>query len=95
MGRFEITNYARNLHFPYKADEIFLARNKTEYTDDQELADIARKFKYVDVVENVKPLLDMSKKELIARARSLGITSAANKSKAQLRKDIAQRGDQE
>lgn len=88
MGRFAITNYARNLHFPYKKDEVKLSRNITEYTDDEELAELARQFKYVDVVETKKPLLEMSKKELVERARSLEIKNAAQKSKAQLRTEI-------
>lgn len=89
MARFEITNYGKNLHFPYKNEEVFLTRNKTELTDDEELAKLAEKFKYVDVVENVTPLLEMSKKELVEKARSLGIARSANKSKATLRAEIA------
>lgn len=88
MARFEITNYGKNLHFPYKGKAVFLYRNHTQSTDDEKLASIASSFQYVSVTERETPLREMKKRELVAKARSLGIPSAANKTKAQLREEI-------
>lgn len=89
MGRFEIHNYGKNVHFPYtdpdgKEVEIFLYRNRTERTDDAVLAGICEKFPSVGVVDNGLDLSELSKDDLVELAAEAGISNAHNKKKADL-----------
>ena len=97
MGKFEIHNYGKNLHFPYTPKgenemEIFLYRNKTERTDDAVLAGICEKFPNVGVVDNGVDLTELSKKELVGLATTAGISNARNKKKADLKELIKSSG---
>jgi hypothetical protein len=84
MGRFEIHNYGKNVHFPYKKDEVFLYRNRTERTDDEELAAICEKFPSVGVVDKGEDFTQLTKPELVERAKEAGISNAHNRKKAEL-----------
>jgi len=91
MGRFEITNHGRLVIVPHPktGEAVWFPRNKTQIVDDEELAKKAEEYsKYIGVEEKETPLQEMRKKELMEKARSLGIPSAANKTKAQLRQEI-------
>lgn len=93
MGRFEIHNYGKNVHFPYtppdgKEEEVFLYRNHTERTDDSVLAGICEEFPSVGVVDNGLDLSELSKDDLVELATEAGISNAHNKKKADLIKLI-------
>ncbi len=93
MGRFKLHNYGRNLHFPYtpeggKEMEIFLYRNRTEETDDEELAAICEKFPNVGVVDTGQDLTKLSKTELVEAAKKVGVLNARHKNKVELQQLI-------
>lgn len=82
MAAFEMYNHGfRALFWQYKGQDVCMETGKLYETDDPDFAKAASEQQYIEVIEKEKPVDQMNKKELIAKAARMKIkTSGMNKS---------------
>jgi len=91
MGRYEMRNYGPTTGLILNGVWMnFWAGSLPQYTDDPVLARLAGDLQYVEVIdtEPEKPLDEMTSKELIQKAKGLGLSSLSRKPKTELIEQI-------